>query len=185
MLPIPDDILRLFDAVMKEKSVPRSLQADYRKWLMYYLDFRTKYPPPDSRSEQVRLFIEKLRSKKQPQKSLNQAAHALSLFFSSQSRKKHAVDPVERVRGSLAAVRSSGAPTGRTAPIRVSLNGGGAKKNGGKRFNEWWCLEPTASPEWDAVIGRLEAEITTRHYSRKTLKTYADWIRKFQLHLKS
>ncbi len=28
----------------------------FRKWLMYYLDFRIKYPPPDSKSEQVRLF---------------------------------------------------------------------------------------------------------------------------------
>jgi len=31
----------------------------------------------------------------------------------------------------------------------------------------------SASPEWDAVIADLAAEIKTRHYSRKTLKTYA------------
>jgi hypothetical protein len=55
------------------------------RWLMYYIDFRVKYSPPDSRSEQVRLFIEKLRSRKQSQKQLNQAAHALSLFFSMRS----------------------------------------------------------------------------------------------------
>jgi len=33
---------------------------------MYYLDFRVKYPPPDSRSEQVGLFIEKMRSRIHP-----------------------------------------------------------------------------------------------------------------------
>src|SRR3990170_698675 len=76
MLPIPDDILKSFDAIMEEKAISISFRADYRKWIMYYLDFRIKYPPPDSRSEQVRLFIEKLRSKNQSQKKLEQAAHA-------------------------------------------------------------------------------------------------------------
>jgi hypothetical protein len=36
------------------------------------------------------------------------------------------------------------------------------------------------SPEWDAAIAELAAEIKTRHYSRKTLKTYAHWSRQFQ-----
>ena len=94
MLPIPEDILKPFDAIMGTKAIPNPLRADYRKWLMYYLDFRFKYPPPDLRSEQVRLFIEKLRSKNQPQKKLEQAAHALSLFFATQPRKKQAVTSV-------------------------------------------------------------------------------------------
>jgi len=80
MLPIPDDILTPFNDLMEARSVPRSLRADYRKWLMYYLDFRVKYSPPDSRSEQVRLYIEKLRSKGQSQDKLEQAAGALSLY---------------------------------------------------------------------------------------------------------
>ncbi len=61
MQPIPNDILGKFNAVLCQKSVPTSLHDDYRKWLMYYLDFKVKYPPPDSESEQVRLFIEKMR----------------------------------------------------------------------------------------------------------------------------
>ncbi len=71
MLAIPEEILSQFNDVLAQKAVPSSLRADYRKWLRYYLDFRAKYPPPDSKSEQVRLFIEKLRSKKQSQKQLN------------------------------------------------------------------------------------------------------------------
>jgi len=35
----------------------------------------------------------------------------------------------------------------------------------------------------DQAIERLVAEIKTRRYSRKTLKTYADWARKFQRYL--
>ena len=63
MQPIPEDILTQFNAVLAQKAVSSSLQDEYRKWLKYYLDFRVKYPPPDSKSEQVRLFIEKMRSK--------------------------------------------------------------------------------------------------------------------------
>jgi len=41
------------------------------------------------------------------------------------------------------------------------------------------------SPEWDAVLVALAAEIKVRHYSRKTLKTYANWSRRFQRFLKN
>ncbi|MBI4710038.1 MAG: phage integrase N-terminal SAM-like domain-containing protein [Nitrospirae bacterium] len=50
----------------------------------------------------------------------------------------------------------------------------------GTRYNEWGCLKKSASSAWDRVIDTLAAEIKTRHYSRRTLKTYADWSRKFQ-----
>ena len=88
MLPIPDEVLKPFDAILEEKTIPRVLRSEYRKWLRYYLDFRVKYPPPNSKSEHVRLFIEKLRSKNQPQDSLEQAATALSLYFTLQSEKR-------------------------------------------------------------------------------------------------
>ncbi len=45
--------------------------------------------------------------------------------------------------------------------------------------------EKTGSPDWDRVVERLEAEITTRHYSRKTLIAYANWSRKYQHYLKN
>ncbi len=71
MQPIPEDILTQFNAVLAQKAVSSSLQDEYRKWLKYYLDFRVKYPPPDSKSEQVRLFIEKMRSKGKSGKELH------------------------------------------------------------------------------------------------------------------
>jgi hypothetical protein len=87
MLPIPNDISAAFGAALKKRGVSLSLQAAYRKWLRYFLDFRSKYPPPVSKSEQVRLFIDKLRSRGQSPENQKQAAHALSLFFESQQRK--------------------------------------------------------------------------------------------------
>ncbi len=64
MMTIPQDVLAQFEDVLKQRAVPVASHADYRKWLRYFLVFRSKYPLPDSRSEQVRLFIEKLRAKK-------------------------------------------------------------------------------------------------------------------------
>jgi hypothetical protein len=57
MQRIPDDMLAQYEAVLKTRAVPASRHAEYRKWLRYYLDFRSKYPLPDSKSGQVRAFI--------------------------------------------------------------------------------------------------------------------------------
>src|SRR4030043_828539 len=81
MQPIPSNILIQFEAVLNKRAVPVSSHADYRKWLRYYLDFRSKYTLPDYKSEHVRLFIEKLRKKNQTSEQQKQAAHALSLYF--------------------------------------------------------------------------------------------------------
>jgi integron integrase len=193
MKPIPEDILMQFNAVLARKAVSSSLQDEYRKWLKYYLDFRVKYPPPDIKSEQVRLFIEKMRSKGKTGKDLYHAAQALSLFFSLQSRKKQAASHAERVReelsaGTLIALkvregdnRSQEPTTGEDIASAVRI----AQANRpGRKYDEWWCLNKTKSPTWDAVIEKLAEEIKTRHYSRKTLKAYADWCRKFQIYLK-
>jgi site-specific recombinase XerC len=193
MQPIPADILKQFDAVLEEKAVPASLRDAYRKWLKYYLDFRVKYPPPDIKSEQVRLFIEKMRSKGKAGKDLDHAAHALSLFFSLQSRKQQALAHADRVREALSSpVR---ARTVTTPPRNLPPAGGEGKSDTaavkvvsatrpGRKYDEWWCLKKTKSPAWDGVVEKLAAEIKTRHYSRKTLKAYADWSRKFQIYLK-
>ena len=50
-------------AIYRRRQFRPRRQDSYWKWLKYYLDFRVKYPPPDNKSEQVRLFIEKIRSK--------------------------------------------------------------------------------------------------------------------------
>ncbi len=58
------------------------------------------------------------------------------------------------------------------------------RRKGGKQFDEWHCLRKSESPAWDTIIARLADEIKTMHYSRETLKHYADWSRKFQSYLK-
>jgi hypothetical protein len=53
MRPIPDDILKPFDTILEKKAIFTALRADYRKGLMYYLDFGvllTKKRSQDDRS---------------------------------------------------------------------------------------------------------------------------------------
>ncbi|MDI6792882.1 MAG: phage integrase N-terminal SAM-like domain-containing protein [bacterium] len=83
MLKIPDNILVQYEAILTKKGLAVSVHSDYKKWLRYFLDFCGKYPVPASRSERVRLFIEKLREKKQTPDQQKQAGHAISLYFES------------------------------------------------------------------------------------------------------
>jgi hypothetical protein len=230
MLPIPQDVLAQFEAVLKERAVPVSFHADYKKWLRYYLDFCAKYSLPDSKSEHVRLFIEKLRKKNQTPEQQKQAAHVLSLYFeilnaetkaatiptSSQYRATTEGLPlqVSEAATSPATPRSESSRRVATTFIKGesfnNLSRAEAitpiysplsdmqqphsvpktepaipKKSAGSRYNEWRCLEKSGSPAWDKIIDNLTAEIKIRHYSRKTLKVYADWSRKFQSYLRN
>jgi len=196
MQPIPRNILTQFDAVLKKKAVPVSRHADYRKWLRYYLDFRTKYSLPDSKSEHVRLFIEKLRMKNQTPEQQKQAAHALSLFFESQPQnthvsashaQPHGIPKKEPAKPQQPVMSQNGHDDLKTSDPQASLRPFVPPLWAGSRYNEWRCLEKSGFPAWDKIIDNLAAEIKTRHYSRKTLKAYADWGRKFQgfLHNKS
>jgi integron integrase len=203
MLPIPDEILKSYNALLEKKALPQEFRANCRKWLRYFFDFRAKYRPPDSRSEQVRLYIEKLRSKGQSDKQMNEAAQAISFFFTSQPKATSVL--VKRgsgeARGTTAVSSSASQKSDMSASTAVRqaavvhadgpASGTGATTESfartvrpGRRYDEMRFRVKTASPEWDGVIDKLEAEIATRHYSRKTLVTYANWTRKFQHFLK-
>ncbi len=205
MQTIPVDIKDQFLAGLKRHAVPFSSHADYMKWLRYFLDFRSKYKPPDSRPEQVRLFIQKLREKKQTDKQQKQAAHALSLFFESQLRGNPVSEKSKsRAPNDLKVPPSPpphpiSSPTGvmtaspvlndkqiltSTQPLQAIGKSQEKEQKSRSRFNQWRCMEKSKSPEWDTIVDQLAAEIKMRHYSRKTLKTYADWIRKYQGYLK-
>ena len=197
MLPIPQQCSARSDRALLKGAVPVRFHVHYRKWLRYFLDFCRKYPPPDIKSEQIRLFIEKLRSKNQNPQQCSQAAHAISLYFESQKWKSCSqpapkdttppqfaarADPPPKVRKTNDAVASDGISANQKAVVAEPPPSFGV--TAGKRYNEWRCLKKSKSPAWDHAIDKLAAEIKTRHYSRKTLKTYADWVRKFQRYLR-
>lgn len=56
---------------------------------------------------------------------------------------------------------------------------------GSSGYTEAGYQERSDPPEWDELLAVLASEIKIRHYSRKTLKTYANWSRQFQRFLKN
>ncbi len=70
-------------------------------------------------------------------------------------------------------------------PVQSEGKSEGKGQRSESHYNEWHCLNKSASPAWDKIIESLAAEIKVRHYSRKTLKCYADWSRKFQGYLRN
>lgn len=53
------------------------------------------------------------------------------------------------------------------------------------KYSEAGYQEKSDSIEWDKVLEAMATEIKVRHYSRKTLQTYAKWSRNFQRFLKN
>lgn len=206
MQAIPSDILEQYAAILKKRAVPIFRYADYRKWLRYFLDFRCKYPLPESRSEQVRLFIQKLREKNQSPEQQKQAAHALSLFFESQPRVKPGLPKPANINPEFSNIQVPHADMS-VSELKIntvdnplpddgnSSSSCSSDQDRGKKewrvqireshYNNWRSLRQSDSPAWDKIIESLAAEIKTRHYSRKTLKAYADWSRNFQSYLKN
>lgn len=187
MFTIPHPVLARYTAVLNEHQIVGPRCAEYQKWLRYFLDYCHKYPVPGARSERIRLFCEKLREKKQSEQQRQQAAHAVSLYFMLQTEENPAEDtacaeeqtlhtalvPDSRPRNPL--LGNAVEPTPLTTPFR----------QGSSHYCEAGYQEKTDSPEWDEVLEKLAAEIRVRHYSRKTLKTYANWSRQFQRFLKN
>ncbi len=205
MLPISSDILTQFEAILKKQAAPESSHKEYKKWLRYYLDFCGKYPLPDSNLERVKLFIDKLRQKKQTPKKQEQAAHAVSLLFESLNAetKSATISTSSQYRATTEGLplQVSEAATSPSTPLRIvdfikweSSNNLSKSEDELLQTTSAFIAEPqqpkyaakaeyaekSVSPEWDKVISDLAAEIKTRHYSRKTLKTYALWARQYQ-----
>ena len=162
MLPIPENVLAQFNNVLQQRAIHESFRPHYRKWLRYFLDFRRKYPPPDTKSEQIRLFIKKLQSKKQTPQQCTQAAHALSLFFESQQPEKFSHPAITQVKPRPHTLLSNQPLKARNTKdtvanvIRVSTHPATAiaepsssfgSSGGKKRYNGWRCLEKSKSPE--------------------------------------
>jgi hypothetical protein len=111
VLAIPQDIAGQYDNVLQQRAIPQVFRPHSRKWLRYFLDFCHKYPPPEVRSEQIRLFIAKLRTKKQTPQQCTQAAHAISLYFELQPLKKGPYSvPVKSLPSTTAALRPVSTP---------------------------------------------------------------------------
>lgn len=208
MILIPKSIFLRYIDRLKSRGIEVARHAEYIKWLRFYFDFCDKYPVPEDLSELVRLFMDKLRAKKQNEAQLKGAAHAVSLYFEMQRAERQsqvAVGAKGEARGRVYSSKPNSAQIQPTNPAegetgyvvtkpvgsavvpaaRESAPPLGRFTTSRSHFIEEGYAVTTNSPEWDAVLAAMVGEIKLRHYSRKTLRTYALWARKFQRFLKN
>lgn len=184
MVSVPKEIMSGFVVLLPMRDVPVGQMEFYKKWLRYYYDFSQKYLHEQDNAVKVRLFLEKLKSKGQTVAQCQQAAHAVALYFEIMSRNTPG-SPVTATRNhaeSTAPSISPNLPELQVNGQRFTGPGNGIRP---AQYNVAAYQEKSDSPEWDEVMEKLAAEIKVRHYSRKTLQTYAKWSRSFQRFLKS
>jgi integron integrase len=197
MIVIPNDVFTKYIAYLIKTGVPDTSYAEYKKWLRYYLDFCDKYPVPEAKSERVRLFVAKLQDKKQSPAQRQRAANAVSLYLQMEKhevgvQKESISSPyTAEIADPAGAIQKLGAAESlveRSQPepqhVQQTTPHYFRKIARTSNFNEAGYQEKSDSPEWDTVLEKMAGEIKVRHYSRKTLKTYANWSRRFQYFLK-
>jgi integron integrase len=170
MIVIPPDVLARFESTLTKKSVPNQLRNYYKKWLRYYLDFCQKYSHPPSTKESLHQFIKKLQEKNQTTEQQKQASHAVSLYF----------DLLHIGAATAAAVNK---PPDSQIPMISEASGKYSPEFPPRQNSLKSKTEGPPTPalvEWKRAHSDLFAEIKIRHYSPKTLKSYALWARKFQ-----
>ncbi|HEY9833543.1 MAG TPA: integron integrase [Stenomitos sp.] len=158
------------------RGVKRELRSDYLKWFRYFLDFCEKYQVEGDASERWRQFNNKLKNKGQLEAQRRQAHHAVTLYF---ALLKEDVSCPRIDTASNDAADPAGEQEPPSAPIQSVQT---VRRS---YYSEAGYQEKSDSPEWDAVMAAMANEIKVRHYSRKTLKTYANWSRQFQRFLRN
>jgi len=171
MLKLQKQLTHDYCLHLVNKGIKHEQFVNYLKWLRYFMDFCEKHHVGGSEQERLRQFINKLKDKGQTDDQRRQAYHAVSLYFGMQTQK--VADMATADTGLQAGEMTPASAVPRhVSTARVS------------QYSEVGYQEASSSAEWDAVIRTMANEITVRHYSRKTLKTYAHWSRQFQRFLK-
>jgi integron integrase len=166
MFQLPDQLTIQYREFFATKGVKNELLGEYLKWLRFFLDFCEKYKIDGLDTDRLRRFILKLKEKNQSEDQRRRAYHAVSLYFEMLSPDNSSEKSAEM----------TAEPVIQKPAVSV------ARKS---FYSEAGYQEKSDSPKWDAVLETMAGEIKVRHYSRKTLKTYANWSRKFQRFLKN
>jgi integron integrase len=82
MITLPKALWAKFDSWLVDDRVDPGRQADYRKWLRYYLDFCHKYGHGYVDEGSLALFSSKLSSKGQSSGQVDEALRAVRLYYS-------------------------------------------------------------------------------------------------------
>ncbi|NIR50808.1 integron integrase [candidate division KSB1 bacterium] len=158
MLTIPAQLKNDYARLLAQRSIPSHSHNQYMKWLRFYLDFCHKYHHDSTNQGSLAHFIKKLQEKSQSPRQKSQASHAIRLYFELKS-----VDTLNKPR-------SIEKPIPRGKPANQHNK---AKQKSSVALRKEEKL-------WAKIYNDLDTAIKVRHYSPKTYKTYAGWVRQFQ-----
>ncbi len=210
MIELPADLVANFDQKLTQGKVPDAYRNYYRKWLRFYWDFCHKYGLHPSDAKSLPPFLEKLATNKQPKAYQQQANHSVILYLAMVHGQGKAVSsapssPLAATAGTRAVQEAPVAspppsPAAATSaehfpPAAVAVESRMANTPSAQppppadsRANDAAEPLPAVTPrdalpvleQWHRAVADLAAEIKVRHYSPKTLRSYAVWVRKFQ-----
>ena len=81
MIQLPGQVVSGYRSHLMKRRVKEEDFADYLKWLRYFHDFCEKYRVDGDEIHRVRLFLDKLREKKQTELQCRRAYNAVMLYF--------------------------------------------------------------------------------------------------------
>ncbi len=174
MILLPEHLVESYQGYCQRSNISDNVRADYLKWVRFFLDFCEKYSVAGKDSERLRKFMNKLKEKKQSEDQRRRAYHAVTLYF-RMLQESSGNQQLTTARLPSVILKDDFSKTSQPAVNVVRKS----------EYSEAGYQEKSSSPEWDEVLAQLAAEIKVRHYSRKTLKTYALWSRQFQRFLKN
>lgn len=186
MVRISNILINRYQVHLKARGVAVSRFGEYLKWLRFFLDYCEKYQVVGDKPECLCLFLKKLQEKHQSEEQRQQAHQALTLFFEMDDSTEKVFDQDRPLVASAMTIpdceKIEESPP---LPPPMSTLAPPYKVSRVSQYSEAGYEVKSASPEWDELLEKLAAEIKFRHYSRKTLKTYALWSRQFQRYLKN
>jgi integron integrase len=165
MIQIEAELLNKFNLILENNGIPKNQCSYYLKWLRYYLDFCHKYNFEKMDFKSLPLFIDKLRSKKQNEDQMKQAARAVQFFYSLSKTNVIAESVSEKSQIKEHRLPYNAKIEKETSPVQI----------GNDNLNQ----------SWQEAYQNLAGEIKVRHYSPKTLKSYRGWAMKFQTFTRS
>jgi len=205
MLNIPSDLNVRYLALLTRKSISAIESSYYSKWLRYYIDYCLKYGLQQEDKSSLSRFLGKLREKRQTSVQVEQASHAIALYYelisNSDTGKSETHAALPRggfLRGSLGKAPVNSPRSQEKREEKTSLIRDGISPRNEPIFKKNSLipvvLEPAAVKEtsiwltgasWVKEFEGMENEIQIRHYSKKTASGYKFWLRKFQTFTKS
>lgn len=190
---VPSDILSQYNARLMREPMSCAYHVFYRKWLRFYFDFCHKYQfEPDARTS-LAPFLQKLADKKQSSQLCKQAEHALLIYYDlpKPRDKSPILSEHETAQSSLnrapncSASQSTENNTHYTvAKVQPTIFIDRASESLGPNPESSENLK-TRNADWQPVFADLKAEISLRHYSPKTLRSYSGWVAKLQTFTRS